>query len=361
LQKGKDQNFILTKEEEINKTFEENVDKLVEEVDKYVQEKDFNLKDLVLTYYEIFYRFKKNIPKDISDKIFIECTEYANIQNFDKSELVKVSYILSRFKMFLNTKTNAKKALDNVIQSLMKINLNHFSKEEIENLISIFSYNSVHPHLEFFTLLEPHILKYLNDYPIGSLIRIFTSYLHNFLGSNFFIQTVGFAINSNLNKCQLKELIMLLDISAPVYFNRPELSVSFTDIFPIYSAFQFLSSFANELKPRDIQITLKSFIYTGYVDKKLLNLISTTYLKFSEKEKFQHFIRTAFNFAVCDLESEMFWRKFVDVLKLNNLCLKNMLLGYEDMNHLAGLYDKNLVTMLNRTVNYLIILNIIFN
>lgn len=139
-------------------------------------------------------------------------------------------------------------------------------------------------------------------------------------------------------------MIFLLDTSFPKYYNRPELSIKFTDLF--MNIFSYLNSEINSLKARDINYIIKGMINTGYNDKKFLHLLSTVYLKFSEKEEFSKFINIIYYFAVCDLENVIFGKKILDVLNLNLICLESYIDGNEELENLVGLYDRNFVKTL---------------
>ncbi len=154
----------------------------------------------------MLYRFKKDIPKEFSDLIFSESKNKENFldEKFKKSELIKLTFILSRYKQLLNTKTNAEEALENLSNEILKIGLANYSKGELLALITNLSYRNVYPDLELFTRFEPYIIKYLNEYEPTSLINIFIAYIRNFRGSNFLIQSLGFSIASNLRFLNLR-------------------------------------------------------------------------------------------------------------------------------------------------------------
>ncbi len=169
-------------------------------MEKFVDEKSFGFQEIVVTYFEVLYRFKKEIPKEFSDLIFEECKNEENFSDgqFRKEDLIKLTFILSRYKLLLNTKSNAEEAFEVVANQLVKIGLSNYTKEELLAIIKNLSYRNVFPDLELFTKLEPHILKYINDYEPFSLLNIFCAYLRNYRGSNFIIQTLGFSIASNI-------------------------------------------------------------------------------------------------------------------------------------------------------------------
>jgi hypothetical protein len=140
-------------------------------------------------------------------------------------------------------------------------------------------------------------------------------------------------------------LTQLLEVSNPKYFNRPELSIKFMDIF--LNIFSYVSPLINQLRPRDISIILRAILGTGYNDKKFLHLLSTVYLKYTEKEDFQKLIYMMYYFAVCDLENSIFAKKALENLNLNLICIQNYLDGHESLENLVGLYDKQFIKIMN--------------
>ena len=253
MSKHKQQQFILKKASQIKEEYQEKLNEFFDNLDNFVKEKNFSFHEISLVYFECLYRFKREIPKNISDIIFEESKNENNLLNeeieeedkeniieeeitkdmeediegditnnknsfsdginklhnfkdgvFRKSDLIKLSYILSRFRLLLNTKENAEVGIENILRAINKIGLKNFSKEELLALVTNLSYRSIYPDLHFFTKLEPHLLKYFNNYSVSSLVSIFFSYIKNYRGSNFFIQTLGFSISSNLEFCSSK-------------------------------------------------------------------------------------------------------------------------------------------------------------
>ena len=119
--------------------------------------------------------------------------------------------------------------------------------------------------------------------------------------------------------------------------------------------YNMISNNINELRPKEIQIILKAILASGVYDKKFIHLLSTVYLKFADREKSKHVLRTAFNFALCDMDNEVFWRKFFDTIKLNLLCLRTYMDGADDMDSLLGLYDQKTISILNTKVSFILI------
>jgi len=346
INKNREKQFIISKESEIEDEYEEKLNLFLTELDEIIKEKKMNLRETVVVYFEVIFRMKRDIPKDISDMIFEKCKNPENLKfYFTKMDLIKLSFILSRYNTLLNKRQNAVEGLSNVVNNFIEIGLGNFQKEELLSVIKNLSYKNVYIDLEFFTRLEPYVLKYLNEYKISSIVIIFSIYIKNFIGSDFFLQTLGFSISKNLEFLNTKDLVYILDTSQKRYYNREELSFNFFELFK--NIFQYLPPKLNEFKSYDIQAILKAMLNISYNDKKFLNLLSTVYLKFSEKEEFRNFVNIVYYFSVCDLENDVFYAKTLETFKFNLLCLKNYILGNDSMDNLIGIYDKNLINLLN--------------
>ena len=210
INKAKEQQNIFKKEEEIKEEYNERINIFLEELEKFVEEKSFDFYELVITYFEVLFRFRKEIPKEFSDLIFEESKNQENFENgkFKLNELIKLTFILSRYNLLLNTKSNAEEGLDVVTNQIVELGLANLKKDELLALITNITFKNVYSNLELFTKLEPHILKYLNELTPTSLVLIFSSYIRNYCGSNFFIQSIGFSIVSNLNFLSLRGKII---------------------------------------------------------------------------------------------------------------------------------------------------------
>lgn len=117
------------------------------------------------------------------------------------------------------------------------------------------------------------------------------------------------------------------------------------DIF--LNIFTYVSPLINQLRPRDISIIIRAILGTGYNDKKFLHLLSTVYLKYTEKEEFQKLVSMIYYFAVCDLENSIFAKKALENLNLNLICIQNYLDGHENLENLIGLYDRHFIKIMN--------------
>lgn len=357
LNKSKEQQFILSKESDIQAEFEEKLDSFLSELNDIVGEKDFDLREIVNVYFEVFFRMKKEFSKEIADKIFELSMNSENLKQFTKMDLIKLSYILSRYNLLLNKRINAVEGLSNIVKGFLQLGLGNFTKEELLSIIKNLSYKNVYVDLEFFTRLEPYLLKYLNEYNVSSVVNIFCLYIKNFLGSNFFLQTLGFSIATNLNFLTVKDLVFLLDTSSRKYYNRQELNFEFLQLFR--NIFEYVTPKINEFKTNDIQIITRAMLNLSYNDKKLLHLLSTVYLKYSDKEEYKYFVNMVYYFLVCDLDNDIFYAKTLESFKFNLLCLKNYIMGHDSMDNLIGLYDKNLINLLNSKVYFYNLLCII--
>jgi hypothetical protein len=149
----------------------------------------------------------------------------------------------------------------------------------------------------------------------------------------------------------LKDFIYLLNISNNSYYNstREELSFSFNDLFPNI-IIKHLNRFINDIKYKELFVIIPALINTNYVDNKNLHVLSTIYLKYVEKSKFKELIELNYLFAICNLESEIYWKKILDCLNLDLVCIKNYLEGNDNLENLIGFYDKKELTLLEKTV-----------
>lgn len=193
INKASEQKNVFKKEEQIRAEYEEKLDGFLEELKDFVEAKQFNFHELVITYFEVFFRFRKDIPKEISDQIF---EESKNLSKFSLSDLIKLSYILSKYNLFLNSKASAEEGMKSVTNEIEKIGLMHLTKEQIVTLLE--NVSKLTADVEFLTKLEPHILKYLNELSPSALCEIYKNYIKNLCGSNFFIQSIGFSLAANL-------------------------------------------------------------------------------------------------------------------------------------------------------------------
>jgi hypothetical protein len=173
-------------------------------LNKIIEEKIFKFRDLLLIYFEVLYRFKKDIPAQFVETIFQESNKEESFSNFKIQDLIKLSHILSRHRLFMRTKEEAEGGLMIIANIVLNYGFENLSKQELYELIYNMSYNQLFTNLEFYTYAEPHLIKYFNEFSAKSLVNIYSIYIKNYLGSNFFIQTLGFTISSNLANFNLK-------------------------------------------------------------------------------------------------------------------------------------------------------------
>ena len=69
--------------------------------------------------------------------------------------------------------------------------------------------------------------------------------------------------------------------------------------------------------------------------------------------KFEELINIAFFFSLADYENETLFKKILDVIKLQIMCIKNFSDGSNSMKNLLGIIDTKLVDKLeNEVKNY---------
>jgi hypothetical protein len=354
LMKHKEQKFILRPESDIHREYEQKKDELLSLIFKICSsEKNiYNIKNLLNCYFEIYHKFKRSLPKEVVETLFNTEMVSKDIGNLSISDLTKLSYLYSQY--FQHIEVSRDKAISSfaLIKTQILPLLSKLDQEEIYRIIINFGLKEIYPDFELFTFMEPYILKYLNSYDMSKVIRIFTTYIKNKLGSNFFIQTLSFSIYSHLSQCQVKDLINLLEISKEKYYNtrESEIDFKFKEIFVLgeRSIFQCFIPFVNHLTAKQNQIILQSFRNLCYVDEKLIRLVATRILSSMERMNFEEFITTSDNFLFCNYQSDIFWKKVFDILWLNLLCLKNYTLGFDDFENLQGLYEQNLLRTMER-------------
>jgi hypothetical protein len=299
-----------------------------------------------MTYFEIYYRLNKEIPKKFSDRIFKESSNFENFKDFDKLDLIKMTHLLSRYQEFGNSKTEAVEGLNTVTKCLLNTDLSELKRNELETIILNLSYKQVNPNIELFTNLEPYVLKYLPEYSLQSLVNIFSAYIRSFCGTNFFLQTLGFTISSQLSNCNIIDLNVLLELSEPRFFNRPELSIYYSDFFNEIIGYIMMN--INELKFKNYQNLLNGMINLGISNKKFNQIICTNFLRHHEGIGFSEYIKYLNLFSRIDTDSEVFWKKCLETLNWNMLCLHNYLMGNDNMDNFIGIYDKQMITELNK-------------
>jgi hypothetical protein len=350
MEKNKEQRFIFKKEEEINQEYYTKIEAFVERLNKLIKEKEYKFHDLVLTYFEIFFRFKRSIPSDIAQIIFNECENPDNFKEFKKLDLIKLSFILSHYYNIEGiNKESATEAMKNLVDKIASLELAEFSMNEIEEIVMNLCHREIYPDLVLFTRFEPHILKYLPRYSLSSVIKIFSAYIRTYCGTNFFLQALGYCISAQIDKCSTENLSYLIKLSNPKFYNRSELTIKYTDFFS--NIFVYILADINNIPFRDYYFILECMVNLGNIDKKFIQILSTSFIKFESRVDMKSLINCLFLFAKIDLDSEIFWKKAVETIYLNTLCLNNYINGNENMDNLLGIYDRKFVNELNKIVN----------
>ena len=211
IEKAKKQEFIFKSEFEIKSESDEKLSLFFEEIYRLVDEKSKELtkKELVLILFEFIYRFKLIIPdKKILNslkELFSENRQILQSQifSYDKSELIKISFLLSKYESLNISKDEAISYLDLIENGLINFGLEQLNLEEIKIIIINFAKNKLNANLELFIHLEPYIIKSILNIDIKTLVTIFYAYLSNYRGSDFFVKTLGFSIKSRIKETSI--------------------------------------------------------------------------------------------------------------------------------------------------------------
>lgn len=181
---------------------------LIEKINEHIlnNHNNYSNKDKISITFEYLYRYKtlpdQNIVKSV--KKFIEDKELNNKETqFSKNEILKFCFLLTKYELIDLKTEQAQESLDTLAELLMITGLEKLTFDEIKILIVNNSKSKLNPHVELFTLLEPHIIKEINNANVKSLIRIFNCYRRSFLGTDFFIKTIGFYIGARVNEANI--------------------------------------------------------------------------------------------------------------------------------------------------------------
>ena len=206
---------MFKKETEIKAEIEEKINIFFEKIFQNIlnnQNSIFTSKDYINIIFECVYRFKKIPSSDILKKIqiFLNNPEKKNFisENFSKNEILKLCFLLCKHENLSIDKLSAKSSLDYLSEILLSTGLENLTNEEIKTVILNYSKNNLNPNIELFTLLEPYIIKGINSFNFKSMVLIFVAYLKNFRGTDFFIKTLGFYVNSRLKEAELNGKII---------------------------------------------------------------------------------------------------------------------------------------------------------
>ncbi len=109
-------------------------------------------------------------------------------------------------------------------------------------------------------------------------------------------------------------------------------------------------SSVNELQKIHLFSILPGMINIGNSSKHNYQILSTVFLRYCEKMKFQELTKLSFIFTLANYENEILFKKIIDVFKLQIMCIKNFLEGNENMKNLIGLIDIKLVDKIDNEV-----------
>jgi len=157
--------------------------------------------DLMNVTFEFIFRFRKIPIEEIINGVrkIIKNNELKNNkENFLKNDLMKFSYLLTKFELLKFSENEVQSSFNYLAELFIFKGLQNLNSEEIKKIIINFTKNKFPPNLDLFTLLEPYIIRDINNYEYKSLLIIFSSYIKNFKGSDFFIKTVGFNLGCRL-------------------------------------------------------------------------------------------------------------------------------------------------------------------
>ncbi len=207
IQKNREQNFVFKSEGEIKNECENKINIFLDKFIRNIAAKkeSFSNKDLMNIAFEYIYRFKQIPLQEIIEKIknIIKYDELKSSDNdYNKNDILKFSYLLTKFDSLKLTE-EAEKAYDDLAILLIKRGLENLNKNEIKNILFNFTRNKLPPNIELFSLLEPYIIKEINNFDFKSLIHIFTAYIKNYIGTDFFIKTLGFHLGARLKEANI--------------------------------------------------------------------------------------------------------------------------------------------------------------
>lgn len=108
----------------------------------------------------------------------------------------------------------------------------------------------------------------------------------------------------------------------------------------------------NEIKRKHLFSIVPGLLNIGSVDKKNFQILSTIFLRYSEKIKFEDLVKFGYFFSYADYDNIILYKKIIEILNNQMICIKNLLDGNEDMKNLIGLLDTNLVDKLEKDVMF---------
>jgi hypothetical protein len=142
----------------------------------------------------------------------------------------------------------------------------------------------------------------------------------------------------------------LFHLSHNKYFNVDHLNCKFTDFFNKNNLINETFAKINDIKIKHLYVILPGLINIGSVDKKEIQILSTIFLRYTEKLNFEDLIKMGYFFSIADYENILLYKKLLDVINTQMLCIKNLLDGNDDMRNLIGILDTNYVDNLEKNV-----------
>jgi len=128
------------------------------------------------------------------------------------------------------------------------------------------------------------------------------------------------------------------------------LTCKFSDFFNKSNLVNETFSKINEIKKKHLFSIIPGLLNIGFVDKKEIQILSTIFLRYSEKLNFEDVIKMGYFFSYSDYENITLYKKILDVMNTQMICIKNLLDGNEDMGNLIGILDTKLVDKLEKDV-----------
>ncbi len=142
----------------------------------------------------------------------------------------------------------------------------------------------------------------------------------------------------------------MFHLSHNKYFNVDHLNCKFTDFFNKNNLINETFAKINDIKIKHLYVILPGLINIGSVDKKEIQILSTIFLRYTEKLNFEDLIKMGYFFSIADYENILLYKKLLDVINTQMLCIKNLLDGNDDMRNLIGILDTNYVDNLEKNV-----------
>ncbi len=209
IQKGKEQNFVFRSEADIKQESENKLKIFFEKIFNNFTIKlySFPNKDLMNIAFEFIYRFKE-IRNEIILKGFKTIINNNELSEQEKeysiSDILRFSFLLTKYDLLKLTVEETQKTYNDLSQLLIKKGLENLNTDDIRRIMFNFTRNQFEVSIDLFTLLEPYIIRDINQYSLKSLIYIFIAYIKNYIGTDFFIKNIGFNIGARLKEANIE-------------------------------------------------------------------------------------------------------------------------------------------------------------